>query len=664
MAGKELGPVIWVFTKRDLENLLGAVALSDHLVIDLETTGLDEHATTGGKSNGGVAARVALAAVTIPLREDSTDFDSPWDGNDPTTYVIPLSHPDSPWVGSWRRVLRDLVSEAVKYRRPISNANLKFDSKWWYATTGVDTAHLILWDTQVSSHLLDETKSTKLKERAPETFGIDRWDEDMDFTKPGAAERADLMKLGDYGARDTYWTWRLEVNHRQRMFLDNPDQLSPMDPDEYEEARIGDLATWVAMPMVASLTRIEQNGFRLDSEWVERQLEEDEKITVLAVDALAERYELPRSTASIHATSKWFGELVEHAVAEGQLIVAAMTKTGNPQWNKTVLGRQARQGSEVARLILEARQSSKRAEYLRSYLSSVTPAGFIHSTYHPGRVLTGRLSSSDPNMQQVTKVLKPAFLPREGHYIVDLDYSQIELRVAAFLSRSVPMMQAYHDGRDLHKMIAAKVVSRPLDEITKEQRQQGKAANFGLLYGQSAFGFRHYAADVYDVYLTEEQSVNFYNGFFDLWTGLREWHADTLNTVHTTGQVVSPLGRVRRLPGIWDSNEGTVGRSEKQALNAAVQGMASDFMQTAAASIQGFTPGSVAVEGVRLVGTVHDSIVGEVPIDGWEPIVEELQDRMERLDEVLSKMGVEFDIPLVADATVGTRWGLGDIQEG
>src|SRR5699024_9857126 len=148
--------------------------------------------------------------------------------------------------------------------------------------------------------------------------------------------------------------------------------------------------------------------------------------------------------------------------------------------------KQARGGSDIAQTLLDYRNATKRLEFLRSWTEQVTREGRIHSTYNAGSVVTGRLSSSGPNMQQVTKALRPAFVPSPGRVMVDLDYSQIELRVAAFISRSVPMMEAFRRGDDLHRLIAARVNNKAPEEVTARERQQGKAANFGLLYGMGA----------------------------------------------------------------------------------------------------------------------------------------------------------------------------------
>lgn len=640
----------WVLTDDDFSELLLAIERCSEVVVDLETTGLDEYATFGGPTNGGYPARIALASLTLPQEDE--------EGTEPTTWVLPLSHPDSPWLGSWRRTL-GLAAEKIKASaRPVVNQHVKFDAKWIYAHTGVDLSALIVWDTQVSSHLLDETESTRLKERVPATFGVERWD-DFDLSKPGAAERVPMFDLGAYAARDTYWTWRLYELHIWLMNISEPEQ--PDDPDATELARIGRLADYVAMPTVRSLTAVEQRGMLLDIDWVREHLAECRDTSRALTDKLATRYGLDPATASFAPTSKWFLAWTEAALAAGDLVIGGLTATGRAQWDKAVLVRQSRAGRDVATDLLELRSAVKRAEYLASWLDLVSPGGTIHATYHAGRVVTGRLSSSEPNMQQVTKVLKPAFIPRPGNVIAELDFSQIELRVAAFISRCEPMLEAFRQGHDLHRLLGARLTGKAPEDVTPEERQKAKAANFGLLYQMSPGGFQSYAETAYGVAMTQDEAAAVHQAFYDMWDGIGAWHLRSIKKARMTGRVVSPIGRVRRLPDINSHNDRLVGWSERSAVNSPVQGFASDLMQLAAAWIGGFVPGHAPVWDAEIVATVHDSIVIEAPADRWEPIVRQCMDRMVNVGELLPALDCHLDVPLAVEAKVGTRWGLADI---
>jgi DNA polymerase I len=645
--------VTWVLSSGDLGHLLVAIAATDEVVWDLETTGLREWAWTGGPLNGGVAGRVVLSSMTLPTAGD---------GGRPTTWIVPLSHPDSPWCTQWPAVLEKLARAVADGQKPCVNQNLKFDLRWVHRHgRGVDLSHHVSWDTQVSSHLLDETTSTSLKERAPATFeGLTRWD-DFDLSVPGAAERVPLIDLGLYAARDTYWTWRLAQHHRERMFLGSWAEPGPEGAEEVEEARLGRLATWCAMPTVATLTAIEQRGMLLDRPWVQQELTTNLETVGKLGEELCQRYGFTSEGASFAPTSNWFIAWAELAVANEDLRIAELTPTGKPRWSKGVLKRQSRAGSKVAAQLLELRSAGKRAEYLASWLEHADTDDVIHSTYNSGKVVTGRLSSDSPNMQQVTAALKPAFIPRPGNVFIDLDYGQIELRIAAFVSRCEPMLEALRNGDDLHRLLAARITGKdPLDVLPSE-RHGGKSANFGLLYGMSASGFRDYADDVYGVSWSPEQATAIRSLFFETWVGLADWHARMVNEAHRIGQVTSPIGRVRRLPDIWDGNDYLVAASERIAVNAPVQGFASDVMQMAAASIEGTLPGHDPVERALLVGTVHDSILVESPLDGCLDVARACQARMVGITEVLARLDCDFDVPLVADVKIGSRWGLDDL---
>lgn len=644
-----LAEVSWVNDEESLTFLEGSIRTAQEVVFDLETTGLNEHAVTRGVANGGVAARVVLASYTLPQPDEAYS---------PTTYILPLSHPESPWQGRWKEILRQ-VSKAMVGTRVVGH-NVKFDCRWVYATTGVDLSDSIWWDTQISSHLLDENESTKLKERVPATFGVDRWD-DVDLNTPGAAERETLFKLGEYAARDTYWTWRLYFNHQFRM-IPEPGEY----PEDVQEARLGLLAKNCAMPTTATLTAIEQRGLGIDVAEVERMIEAEEKAASEAYAWLVGRYsELDLDRASFAPTSLWFQKWAEVAVDRGDLVVTALTPRGKPKWSKEVLTRLARQGYETAQKLLDHKRSTKRLEFLKGWLVQKSPNDRIYSTYHAGSVVTGRLSSSSPNMQQVAKELRPAFVPSEGYYLADLDYSQIELRVAAFISRCEPMIQAFKRGDDLHTLLAARINSKSPEDVTPQERQAGKSANFGLLYGMGAYGFREYADTVYGVRFTESEARAVHEAFFQMWDGIRQWHISSMAKVQRDGHVWSPIGRIRRLEHLaFSDDEKMQSFAERAGINSPVQGFASDIMQIASACIEGKMEGIDRVPGARIVGTVHDSILVEVPIETWEETTRACQQVMETtVPVVLERMDCFFDVPLKADAVVGTRWGYEDVGE-
>lgn len=665
------GPITWVWGKEDLKSLVKAIHESSEIVMDLETTGLDEYAEAGGDTNGGYPARIVLASLTLPNAERAAAGAYDWrtfDGEQPMTYLVPLSHPASPLLGAWRKVMAIIGREINRSGKPFVNANIKFDARWVFAQTGVDLSDRIEWDTTVSSQLVDTEARTRLKIRAARDFGIEEWD-DFDLGTPGAAERVDLIQLGEYAARDTYYTWKIEQEHRDQMFLTGDEE--PFDSDDIQMARLGKVATYVAMPTVRTLTKVEQRGFLLDVDWVHAKIEEMDGLRLKACEDILGLYGTAPAPApakdgvTTAATSKWFQGFVAQAIEAGDLRVTARTDSGNAQWNKAVLIAQQRQGSPAADALLRHRDATKTLEFLRSWLELRDPNNVIHATYNVGFVKTGRLSSSNPNVQQISARLKPAFIPRPGHVLLDLDYSQVELRVAAFISRSQPMIEAFQRGDDLHRLLAAKIAGKAPKEVTSMERKRAKAGNFGLLYGMSPGGFQAYAATAYDVSLTLAEAQAVHSAFFEMWDGMRQWHERSKRRAYERGYVTSPIGRTQWLSDLYSKSSFKASHAERNALNSPVQGFGSDLMQMAAASIMGTLPGYPLpkVEGAHVVATVHDEICIEVPEDRWQEILVECKRRMEDVNTFLRPLDCQMDVPIVAGPSAGTRWGVHDLHD-
>ena len=665
------GPITWVWGKEDLKALVTAIRSASEVVMDLETTGLDEYAEAGGDTNGGYPARIVLASLTLPNAERAGAGAYDWrtfDGEQPMTYLVPLSHPASPLLGSWRKVMAIISREINRSGRPFVNANIKFDARWVFAQTGVDLSDRIEWDTTVSSQLVDTEARTRLKIRAARDFGIEEWD-DFDLGTPGAAEHVDLIRLGEYAARDTYYTWKIEHEHRDQMFLTGDEE--PFDSDDIQMARLGKVATHVAMPTVRTLTKVEQRGFLLDVDWVHAKIKEMDALRLKACEDILGLYGTAPAPApakdgvTTAATSKWFQGFVAQAIEAGDLRVTARTDSGNAQWNKAVLIAQQRQGSPAADALLRHRDATKTLEFLRSWLELRDPNNVIHATYNVGFVKTGRLSCASPNLQQCSASLKPAFIPRPGHVLLDLDYSQVELRVAAFISRSQPMIEAFQRGDDLHRLLAAKIAGKAPEDVTSLERKRAKAGNFGLLYGMSPGGFQSYAATAYDVSLTLAEAQAVHSAFFEMWDGMRQWHERAKRRAYERGYVTSPIGRTQWLSDLYSKSSFKSSHAERNALNSPVQGFGSDLMQMAAASIMGTLPGYPLprVEGAHVVATVHDEICIEVPEDRWQEILIECKRRMEDVNVFLRPLDCQMDVPIVAGPSAGTRWGVHDLHD-
>lgn len=647
-------------------------------VLDLETTGLNEHWEY---------ARVVTASLTLPcLDVEGAEVASP-EGRYVQTYVIGLSHPDCAMHTNWRANLKSLALAIKRSGLRIIGQNIRFDVRWITATTGVNLASQIFADTGMSSHLVDENQSAALKSRAMATFGIPSWI-DFDWAQlereqkkdpayprcPLLAERVDYFTMAMYNARDTYWTWQLHKRHEEDMGLtaDWREELQQIgDRDSTNALRLGNYYHTVSMPGVRTLTALEQFGMALDFDWcsdrlVELSVIEQESLEALneaLADAVAyveawcpeevteESWEALRGAQSFEPTALWFRAFTKVMCAAGRLRVLALTPQGQASWGKATLKRLARIPEfPVAAHLLAFRKATKEAQYIRSWLEVAESDGRIHSTYNYYRVVTGRLSSSNPNCQQIPKTAKNAFTAAPGMVLVTADYSQIELRVAAHIANCEPMREAFIRGDDLHTLMAAIMANIDPADVTPEQRQGAKAGNFGFLFGMGAHKFVTYADDTYGVAFTHEEAEAIRATFFSTWVGMQEWHDKQRRDANEYGYVKSPLGRLRRLPKIWTGDAYLRGEAERQAINSPVQGMASDMMVMAATKIS-------RMPYISPVALVHDAILCEVPEEKAEACARAIKETMETIHIDLKRLGCTFSVPLVADVAIGKSWG-------
>lgn len=648
-----------------------ATKLQTHVgpvVLDLETTGLDEYRWT---------ARVVTLSITLPyLDEEGEEY------RYPDTYVVGLSHPDCALHTEWRKHLKTLTRAIFVSGQGIIGQNIRFDVRWLTQHTGIDLSGRIEADTGLGFHLLDENQTASLKPRCMKEFGIDSWidfdwgqierEQKKDKNYPHCAllaERVDYYTMALYNARDTYWTWRAHQMQSERLGLipsARENLLMDGTREDIEALRLGDYYTKVSVPAVRTLTSLEQNGMKLDRRWCENRLveleEECEKEANELLDLLGfcqtwngltdeQEAALRDNQMSFQATSLWFKAWAEVMCENDKLRVVALTEKGAPSWAKSVLKRLARAGYPAAEHLLAWKRADKEASYLRSWLELAGDDDRLHATYNYYKVVTGRLSAENPNTQQIPRGAKNAFIASPGYVLVAADYSQIELRVAAHIAQCKPMIEAFNEGHDLHTLMAAMINDCDPNEVTKDQRQQAKAANFGFLFGMGWEKFIDYAADSYDVDFTPEEAQKFRKGFFDTWEGMAAWHNRQRGLAKEYGRVKSPLGRIRHLPDVDSRVEEYRSRAERQAINSPVQGMASDMMLIAAAKIRKNFP------LIRPVALVHDCIVCEVPEAQAKEMALAIKNTMENVAGDLERLGCKFSVPLVADVEIGKSWG-------
>lgn len=628
--------------------LAGSVLVS----FDIETTGLHEYAPN---------SRIVSVAFSVV----------PGDGSEPSHWFVGLSHPDSPWLGCWRQSCTAIAKSIEQYNCRLLAQHARFDLRWIYAHTGVDLTPCLAWDTLTSSYLLDENDKAGLKYRAQRDLGAPDW-ADVDFKvlekeqkkNPDGrlmSERVPYYQLATYNALDTAWTLRLKTHH-DKIFRPNiDDEPSSEDKQLY---RLGIFNEKLAVPMIRTITRMEQRGWLLDQEWcrdkisdlsdrIEKNRLRLEASTPGCVEMYDDDFPPPRS---YEPTALWFQEWTRLQVQAGNLVQMEMTPAGKPSWTQDVLKRLVARGYETAQLLLDYRKAIKETQFLSAWLDAVSSDGRIHATYSYASVRTGRLSCSDVNMQQIGGELRPAFIATPGYVLIDADFSAIELRVAAHIAPSPPMIEAFNRGDDLHSLMAAQATGKPVETITKEERQKAKAAGFGFLFGMGPDKFRTYAEDSYGVSFSQEEAEKFHQSFFNTWQGLSDWHSRSIRDAERDGYITSPLGRVRHLPGMAYMSDYDYGAAGRMAINSPVQSMASDLLQIAAIQVEKMLPHG------RILGMVHDSLIVEVPEDELEPSKKIMEHAMTNLDKPLKELGCTLSVPLEVEMKTSRRWGGEEIE--
>jgi DNA polymerase-1 len=300
-------------------------------------------------------------------------------------------------------------------------------------------------------------------------------------------------------------------------------------------------------------------------------------------------------------------------------------------------------------MILEYRELTKlKSTYVDALPLQIHPEdGRVHTSFSQTTAITGRLSSSDPNLQNIPtrtdlgRRVRRGFLAGPGNVLVSLDYSQIELRIVAHMAGDQAMLNAFRAGQDIHATTAAAIYGVPLEKVTKEMRRHSKAINFGLIYGMSAFGLTRTTE------LTLAESQDFVEAYFKQFPGVKKYLDGIRKEATQNGYVETMLGRRRYFPNLKGSvNQVVRAREEREAINAPIQGTAADIMKFAMIKI----PPALAKAGLhgRMLLQVHDELVMECPRTELNEMVQVVRNIMEN--------AFKLDIPLTTEARWGTNW--------
>ena len=542
---------------------------------------------------------------------------------------VPVGHDylDAPNQLSQEQVLGALQPLLEDPNRAKLGQNLKYDCTVLH-NHGV-MLNGIRFDTMLESYVLDSTGSRhdldtlSLKYLGHKTIHY----EDVAGKGKGqlSFNEVPVEVAAPYAAEDADITLRLH------------ETLFPRLKKEVAQTELFDR---IEMPLVPVLSKIERTGVRVDAQMLAAQSKE-----------LAERTQELEAKAHAEAggvfniaSPKQIQEILFNRLG---LPVISKTPKGQPSTAESVLAELAEQ-HELPKLILEHRGLSK----LRSTYTEKLPrlinahSGRVHTSYHQAAVATGRLSSSDPNLQNIPvrtaegRRIREAFIPAAGCQLVAADYSQIELRIMAHLSADKGLLSAFEKGEDVHRATAAEVFGVELDSVSKDQRRSAKAINFGLIYGMSAFGLGRQLG------IDRGKAQDYINLYFERYPGVRTFMDATRVQVREKKYVETVFGRRLYLPDISSSNHARRQGAERAAINAPMQGTAADLIKLAMLAVDDWL--STDARDSRIIMQVHDELVLEVP-----------ESDVSRVSQELSKLmsGVaELAVPLKVDAGIGNNW--------
>lgn len=402
------------------------------------------------------------------------------------------------------------------------------------------------------------------------------------------------------------------------------------------------LATEVENPLVYVLADIEREGVKID----QYALSEISKTLEIDLKQLEQNiYEKAGVKFNI-ASPKQLGEVLFDKLKLDPS--AKKTKTGQYQTGEDVLSKLANK-SDIVADILDFRQLQKlKSTYVDALPQLINKkTGRIHTSYNQAVAATGRLSSNNPNLQNIPvrtdrgKEVRKAFIPRdENHVLLSADYSQIELRIIAEISKDENMMEAFVQGHDIHTATAAKVYGVNLEEVTSTQRRNAKAVNFGIIYGQSAFGLSQ------NLGIPRKEAAEIIENYFNTYPGIKKYMSDTMNFARENGYVQTIMGRRRYLRDINSANQTVRGFAERNAINAPIQGSAADMIKIAMIRIhQDIIDQKL---NAKMTMQVHDELVFDVPKSEIDQMKRIIQDRMQN--------AIEMKVPILVEIGEGSNW--------
>jgi len=542
---------------------------------------------------------------------------------------VPLGHD---YAGAPQQLDRDRVLAALKpwiedASLPKLGHHLKFDTHI-LANYGIALRGQ-RYDSMLESYVLNSVATRHDMDSTAEKYLGIKTIHFEDVAGKGAKQitfnQVDVERATEYAAEDADVTLRL---HRA------------IWPQIEALPRLKTLYETIEQPLVAVLYRMERTGVLVDRALLKAQSHE---LAARMVELQAQAHAEAGGPFNVDSPK----QLQEILFGKLGLPVLRKTPTGQPSTAEDVLEELA-VSFALPKFILEYRGVAK----LKSTYTDKLPeqideeTGRIHTSYHQGVAATGRLSSSDPNLQNIPirtpegRRIRQAFVAPPHHSLVAADYSQIELRIMAHLSGDATLLKAFAEDRDVHQATAAEVFGIPLAEVSSDQRRSAKAINFGLIYGMSAFGLARQLG------IGRGDAQRYVDLYFERYPGVKRYMDETRNQAREAGYVETVFGRRLYLPEIRSRNQALRQYAERSAINAPMQGTAADIIKRAMIEVDGWLQNSRAP--ARLIMQVHDELVLEVADEAIDAIVPKVRASMAR--------AAELAVPLKVDIGVGRNW--------
>lgn len=592
-----------VLTEEQLQSWVEKIVLKKQLAVDTETTSLDY-----------MAARMVGISLAVEPGEAA---------------YIPFGHD---YLGAPNQLPESRVIELLKPLLEDPNIkkigqNLKYDMSI-LAQHGINLQG-ISFDTMLESYVIDSVATRHDMDSLAEMYLGEKTIAFSDVAGKGANQltfnQIALEQAAPYAAEDADITLRLH---------------NTLWPKLQSEPSLLGVFSDIELPLVPVLSRIERAGALVDDTLLFQQSHE----LGLRIDELErDAWDLAGQEFNL-ASPKQLGDILFNQL---EIPVLKKTAKGAPSTKEEVLQELALD-YPLPKVLLEhrglAKLKSTYTDKLPTMINRVT--GRIHTSYHQSGTATGRLSSSDPNLQNIPirnaegRRVRQAFIVPDGYKLIAADYSQIELRIMAHLSEDPNLLTAFANGLDIHSATASEVFSTPLDRVTADQRRSAKAINFGLIYGMSAFGLAK------QLNIGRKQAADYIDTYFDRYPGVLNYMNTVRSSAAESGYVETWFGRRLYLPEINSRNGMRRQAAERTAINAPMQGTAADIIKLAMIKVDQWLLDSKLDS--KMIMQVHDELILEVPDNELEEVTTGLLSGMEN--------AAELKVPLVVDIGVGNNW--------